>query len=291
MNKKKLLDSYEHCKIITKESAKNFYYSFYLLPRKQRFAMYVLYSFCRVADDIADGEENDDAKFLKFKTFEEKLNSTVKNNVPDDKIFIGLSDILKKYNFNINNFFQLIEGMKMDTAKKRYSNFVELYYYCYKVAGTVALMCFDIFLTENKEIPTEYGLNLGLALQLTNIIRDIKEDKDNGRVYLPQDELVKFNYTEEDLKQEKVNDNFYDLIEFQIDRAKEYYNLSEEKLENNYKNDLYTLITIKDFYYNLLLEIEQDPKLLFKKRFSLPKWKKIAISLKNYLPLTRDFKF
>lgn len=282
MNKTKLLNAYLYCKDITKKNAKNFYYSFYMLPRKKRYAMYALYSFCRIADDTADELVDDEIKFKNFKIFEDKLEDTLNNNIPEDNIFIALNDLLKKFDFNQNNFFQLVEGVKMDTVKKRYADFKELYYYCYKVAGTVSLMCFDIFL-DIKEKPIEYGLNLGLALQLTNIIRDIKEDKDNGRIYLPQEDLNAFGYSEEDLINEKVNGNFFKLIKFQIERAKKYYSLSEETLPEEQKKNLYTLITIKDLYYNLLLEIEKKPELLFYKRFSLPAWKKIYISLKNYI--------
>jgi 15-cis-phytoene synthase len=281
MKNKKIYNSYLYCKKITKKNAKNFYYSFYLLPRKKRFAMYVLYTFCRKADDIADEGNNDEKKFEAFKDYEKKLENTLKENVSDDELFIGLNDILQKYKFNHNNFFQLIEGVKMDTIKKRYNDFKELYYYCYKVAGTVSLMCFDIFIQGEKK-PIEYGLNLGLALQLTNIIRDIKEDKDNGRIYLPLEDLKKFNYSEEDLINEKVNNNFFDLIKFQIQRAKDYYKLADESFPTEHKKDLYTLSTIKDLYYNLLLEIEKEPELLYQKRFSLPACKKIFISIKNY---------
>jgi len=128
----------------------------------------------------------------------------------------------------------------------------------------------------------EFGINLGIALQLTNIIRDIKEDKDNNRIYLPAEDLQRFEYSENDLFDEKINSNFIKLIKFQIARAKEYYNIAEKSMPTKYKKNLYTLLTIKDMYYNLLLSIEKNPELLFYKRFSLNTVYKIYIALKNY---------
>lgn len=281
MDKERIRNAYINCLNITKSTAKNFYYSFLLLPPKQKFAMFAIYSFCRVADDMADSNLEADKKFYELELFEEKFKSMLNNKKIEDDLFIALRHTFDNFKLDADNFFQLIEGVEIDIVKNRYRNFGELYLYCYKVAVSVALICFDIFIKEEDK-PVEFGINLGIALQLTNIIRDIKEDKDNNRIYLPTEDLQRFEYSENDLFDEKINSNFIKLIKFQIARAKEYYNIAEKSMPTKYKKNLYTLLTIKDMYFNLLLSIEKNPELLFYKRFSLNTSYKIYIALKNY---------
>ncbi|HOK39442.1 MAG TPA: phytoene/squalene synthase family protein [bacterium] len=280
--KKELINSYIKSLEITKNNAKNFYYSFLLLPPKKKFSIYSVYAFCRIADDIADSNLDDNEKLTRINEFEKDFKNMLENKKFKNEIFHSLKDVIKNFKIEPEFFLQIIEGMKMDIIKNRYNSFNELYYYCLKVAGTVAFICSSIFLKE-KIIPYEFCINLGLALQMTNIIRDIKEDKDNNRIYLPLEDLNKFNYSEEDLKKEKVNSAFFNLIKYEIDKTKQFYKESEKNLDRNIIKQLYTLVTIKDIYYSILLEIEKNPELLYSKRFSISIIKKLNIAIKNYL--------
>lgn len=219
----------DSAKNISKKSKSSFYYAFNLLPEEKREAMNTVYAFCRKTDDIVD--ENFDSTDLKY----EKLR---KWRIEFEKSFSGHSDYvllnklgttISKFNIPLDPFFELIKGMEMDLQKDRYKSFDDLQLYCYRVASTVGLICIEIFGYKHTSTK-QFAVDLGIALQLTNILRDISKDAKNGRIYLPQDDLNKFNYSESDLFSLNYNNNFRELMIYQTSRAKMYFDSATSHL-------------------------------------------------------------
>ena len=180
-------------KDIAKNSKSSFYYAFSLLPENKRDAMNTVYAFCRETDDIIDNiNESEELKYEKLHKWRIELERALRGK-SEYFLFNKLVKIIQQFNIPLDPFFELIKGMEMDLQQKRYLKFDDLMLYCYRVASTVGLMCIEIFGYKNKSTK-DFAVNLGLALQLTNILRDVKTDAQNGRIYLPQEDLIKFNY-------------------------------------------------------------------------------------------------
>ncbi len=221
--------NYRQCKIYTRHFAKTFYFSSHVLPKEKRMAAYAVYAFCRYADEIADyGSVLND-----IVQAERRLND-LRNQVRYLYSFSShmnpklsaLQDTVFKYAIPKEYFLDLIRGVEMDLTKKRFANFAELKDYCYCVASVVGLIMTKIFGASSNEA-LAYAEDLGVAMQLTNILRDIGEDCRRGRVYLPLDELQHFGYSESDIQTGEINDRFHCLMEFQVERAREYYQRAE----------------------------------------------------------------
>ena len=176
--------------IITRNSKTNFYYSFSLLPKHQRSAINTVYAFCRCTDDIVDEGEDREAKSAMLKRWAHELELGLRNE-SRFPLLNQLNAIAQKFHIPVTHFFDLIDGMQMDLDKQRYETFDELFEYCYKVASTVGLMCSEIFGYKNERTK-QYAINLGIALQLTNILRDVRHDAEKGRIYLPLEDLRRF---------------------------------------------------------------------------------------------------
>ena len=217
----KLRRAYDHCGRITKSRAVNFYYAFRTLPKARRRAIYATYAFCRLCDDIADGSGSFDKKKQGFLRVRRALAQSHKSATADP-LFIALQHAAATFHIPIGYFEDVIDGVEMDLTRSRYADFHELEEYCYKVASTVGLISIEIFGYSDPDAK-KYAVDLGIAMQLTNILRDIREDASLGRVYIPQDELVSFGYSEDELRAEVVNKAFRDLMEFQVARAREYF--------------------------------------------------------------------
>jgi phytoene synthase len=184
-------------KEIARKSKSSFYYAFNLLPTEQRDAMNTVYAFCRQTDDIVDESAGtDELKYEKLRKWRMELEKSL-NGLSDYPILNKLSGTIQKFNIPLEPFFDLLKGMEMDLQKKRYITFNDLRTYCYNVASTVGLMCIEIFGYRHPSAK-DFAVNLGIALQLTNILRDIKKDAEKGRIYLPKEDLEKFNYNESD---------------------------------------------------------------------------------------------
>ncbi len=240
--------------------------------------MNTVYAFCRKTDDIVDDEnETIEAKEKKLEEWE----SEFKNAISNKSQIPLLNDVIEKVNkFNIPTkpFFDIIDGMKMDLNKKRYETFEDLKEYCHKVASTVGLMTIPIFGYKNKET-IKYAENLGVALQLTNIIRDIKTDASIGRIYLPQEDLKKFDYSEKDLLSNVYNDQFIQLMKFQVERAKTYYGKSNGNVVREDKGNLFAARAMQHIYERLLQKIETENYNVYDKKINVSKRNKIFISL------------
>ena len=216
-----LESAYEECRLITRREARNFYYAFLTLPASQRRAIYVTYAFCRKCDDAVDAERSNEEKLATLVSLRKDLSETY-NGHPDTPVSMALADVADRYQIPEEYFQEVLSGVESDLVKDRYQDFEQLRGYCYQVASVVGLICLQIFGYKDSKAK-DHAIDLGLAMQLTNIARDVREDLDFGRIYLPQDEMARFGYSEEDLKAGVVNDAFVNLMRFQAQRAKGYF--------------------------------------------------------------------
>ena len=216
--------AYADCRNITRREAKNFYYAVVTLPQKKRKAIYAAYAFCRQCDDSVDEAASPEAKLSALADLQANLDLAFQGR-PATPVFLALADTEERYDIPQEYFSEIIRGVESDLVKTRYQDFDELREYCYRVASVVGLVCLQIFQypPQDGAAAREYAVDLGLAMQLTNIVRDVREDWSMGRVYLPQDEMARFGYTEEQLGAGIHNDAFVELLRFQGQRARAYY--------------------------------------------------------------------
>ena len=213
--------AYDHCQEVTRREARNFYYAFVTLPRDRRRAIYAAYAFARLADDIADGDAAPEDKAAQLSDLRMRLRAAFAG-APETPVLLALADAARTYGIDPSLFEQLLDGVEMDLAPRRYATFDELRDYCYHVASVVGLISIEIFGYDDP-CARDAAIDLGLAMQLTNIMRDVKEDADAGRVYLPQDEMAQFGYTEDALRAGVVDEHFVALMRHHAARARAYY--------------------------------------------------------------------
>ncbi len=223
--------AYDHCQSVAREHAKNFYFAFRTLPSKKRLAIYAAYAFCRLCDDVADGSMSIDEKRKEFARIRGLLTQSMESgsvapqrDIPPE--FSALADASAAFGIPIRYYEEVIEGVESDLVKTRFENFEELRTYCYNVASVVGLICIEVF-GYDDEAAKQHAIEMGLAMQLTNILRDVKEDAGLDRIYIPRDELAQFGYSEEDLKAGVANDAFRELMAHQAERARGFYDSSE----------------------------------------------------------------
>jgi len=213
--------AYADCRNITRREAKNFYYAVVTLPPDKRKAVYAAYAFCRQCDDSVDEAASPEAKLSALTDLQVNLALAYEGRSATP-VFLALADTADRYDIPQEYFSEIIRGVESDLVKTRYQDFDELREYCYRVASVVGLVCLQIF-EYRDPAARDYAVDLGLAMQLTNIVRDVREDWSMGRVYLPQDEMARFGYTEEQLGAGIHNDAFVELLRFQGQRARSYF--------------------------------------------------------------------
>lgn len=265
-------------KEIAKKSKSSFYYAFNLLPAEQREAMNTVYAFCRETDDIVDeGTINDDIKFDKLRKWRIELEKSLRGH-SDYPLINKLSRTIQRFNIPLEPFFELLKGMEMDLQQKRYVTFNDLQTYCYRVASTVGLMCIEIFGYRHPSAK-DFAVNLGIALQLTNILRDVKKDAERGRIYLPKEDLDKFNYNETDIFNNTYNENFQKMMKYQVERAKEYFNTATACLNKEDKRAMFAARAMQHIYYRMLNKIVDADYDVYNKKIKISTVKKVGISL------------
>ncbi len=232
----------------------NFAPSFVFLRRPQREAILRLYSFCRALDDVSDSSLPPEEKRRLLEHWESELRLCYEGT-PGEPIMRELKKTIQDFHIGREPLVELLDGVRMDLDISRYRNFVQLSQYCYRVAGTVGVICLDIFNCP-KEKCRDYAVALGLAFQITNILRDIKEDAGRGRIYLPQDELLHFGYTEEEMLSGVYNDRFVNLMRFQAERATDYFRRAADLLPPQYRRRLLASEIMAETYFALLKKIE-----------------------------------
>jgi phytoene synthase len=265
-------------KEIAKKSKSSFYYAFNLLPAEQRDAMNTVYAFCRQTDDIVDeGTISDAIKYDKLRKWRIELEKSLDGH-SDYPLINKLSKTIQNFSIPLEPFFDLIKGMEMDLQKKSYLTFNDLQTYCYNVASTVGLMCIEIFGYKHHSAK-DFAINLGIALQLTNILRDIKKDAEKGRIYLPKEDLEKFNYHESDVFNNTYNENFQRMMEYQVERAREYFNSATACLNREDKKAMFAARAMQHIYYRMLNKIVDVDYNVYQYKIKISTVKKVGISL------------
>ena len=277
-----LAEAYEECLRVTRTEAKNFYFAFLTLPPHQRQAICVAYTFCRYCDDSVDAEGTIEEKLARVSALRHKLSEAYDGHAWEP-VFIGLADVAGKYRIPEEYFSEVLNGVESDLVKTRYADFDELRQYCYQVASVVGLICIHIFGYRGGEIARQHATDLGLAMQLTNICRDVREDWEFGRVYLPQDEMRAFGVTEEDIDAGNVTDGFADLLQFQINRAREYFGNGRHLLSYLPRRSRACPAALGYIYGGVLNKIERAGYNVFGERIAVSKSTKVALMAKAWL--------
>ncbi|WP_096155183.1 MULTISPECIES: phytoene/squalene synthase family protein [Bacillus] len=224
-----LAKAYQHCELIIKEHSLTFYSAFMLLPKEKKNAVWAVYAFCRRVDDIVDEGVNPKEDLMNFKEqFDLFLTGFLPSN---DPMWLALQDVFDKYEMDEQAFWDMIKGQEMDLYKKMYYSEEEVLFYSYHVASTVGLMLLPILAPENRDKLREGAIALGKAMQITNILRDIGEDLERERIYIPIDLLRSVGYSEELLKHRIVNASFIQAWEALAQIAESYYEQSLETLD------------------------------------------------------------
>ena len=264
----------------------NFFFSILFLPPPKREAIETIYAFCRYTDDIVDEEVDVGVKYRRLRLWTAELQRALRGASPY-AVLNRLVSVIERFNIPVHHFHDLLQGMEMDLVKNRYKTFDDLYEYCYRAASTVGLICSEVF-GYHQERTKEYAVNLGIALQLTNILRDIKQDARRGRIYLPQEDLRRFGYTEEDLLNSVYDDRFRALMKFECDRAHDFYRKAKRSLAEEDKALFCAARAMGNIYYLLLLRIERANYDVFSKRIRLTSTVKFLVAmllrLRNKLP-------
>lgn len=269
----------------TKQS--NFQLAFSILPKEERIAINTIYSLFSYIDSIVDENdqlyENISLKEKRLKFWSTVIDELYNDNLPSP-LFLPLYYAIKRFSIPKQYIVTLIDGCRRDLYQKRYETFSELKDYCYSVASVVGLIVIEIFGYKYPET-RNYAINLGYAMQLTNILRDIKKDKDRGYIYIPQEDLQKFEYSEDDLISEVYNDNFVELMQFETKRTREYFHKARSLLHPDERITMFPAEVMDEIYFRLLEKIELSRFRVFEREIKVSKIHKITITLKHWLSI------
>ena len=265
-----LEQAYAHCAELTRFHSQSFYVATQLLPLPKRQATRALYAFCRVTDEIVDNASGDAAADLAAWR-QEALSGRPAGH---DQVILAWTTTRAQYGIPRKYAEQLIDGCAQDLTKNRYANFNELADYCYRVASTVGLMSMHIIGFQGEEA-IRYAIKLGVALQLTNILRDIDEDWARGRLYLPQDELASFGLSEADIAAGRHDERWREFMRFQIERTRRIYDEAWPGIALLDSDGRFATAAAATFYQEILSDIERHDYNIFGRRAFVPKWQKI----------------
>jgi phytoene synthase len=263
---------------LTRKSRSNFFYAFLCLPRAQRDAIYACYAFCRIVDDAVDLGQDRAAQRAELQRWRDEI-ARVYEGQPEHPAGQRLQVAVRQFPIPRVALEEIIAGVEMDMDHPTYETFEALYPYCYRVASAVGLCCIEIFGYTDPRA-REYAVNLGVALQLTNILRDVHADARIGRVYLPQSDLRRFAVTAEDLAAGRYTPQFVDLMTFQAARAREYYQRAWAALPPDDARTLFAAEIMGRTYFALLRAIEARRFDVFNGRVTLPAHRRVGIALR-----------
>lgn len=270
----------EYCQSKAAASGSSFYYSFMFLPTLKREAITALYAFCREVDDIADECHDVNIARTKLAWWRAEIANLYQGK-PQHPVSKALAPAIGRYNLSEEHFQEIIDGMEMDLAQTRYADFKALHLYCYRVASVVGLLAAEIFGYQDRHT-LKYAHDLGLAFQLTNIIRDVGEDARRGRIYLPADEKAQFGVSDEDILHARTTDAFRRLMEFQIDRAERYYEQAFAQLPPRDRRAQRPGLVMAAIYRTLLREIRRDGCRVLDRRIALTPMRKLWIAWRTW---------
>lgn len=259
---------------ITRSSGSNLALAFFSLPRERRADITTFYAFCRVIDDIADEAGTEvEARRLALKQWRESIERSAADEPP---LAGALREVIAKYEIPLDLFRDIISGVEMDLEPRVYPTFEDLRLYCYRVASAVGLVSIEIFGYTNATC-RRYALDLGMALQLTNIIRDVGQDLDNGgRIYLPLEDLERFGYSEQELRQKLYDDRFVSVMRHEAGRARMFFHSAQVHLPREDRRSMRAAQIMGAIYSRLLRRIQEGGFRVFEKRFALSRLEKFT---------------
>jgi len=270
----------QYCQQKAANSGSSFYYSFIFLPTDKRQAITALYAFCREVDDVVDDCTDPHIAESKLQWWRQEI----------DRVYLGTAEhpVGKALTISLQNFSlhkeylnEIIDGMLMDLSINEYQTFADLNLYCHRVAGVVGLLAAEIFGNTHRDT-LKFAETLGLALQLTNIIRDVKEDAMRGRYYLPLEDIQRFSVNKADLNKPITSDAIKALLKFQVQRAEEYYQKAYQLLPKQDRYSQLSSLIMADIYRTLLREIEMDDYRVMEHQIKLTPLRKLWIAWKTY---------
>jgi phytoene synthase len=272
--------AYRQCESIARGSS--FYAGLRLLPPRKRHALSAVYAFMRLCDDISDDEGNASEKGQQILRTRDMFDLAMRQEFTGHPTLLALRDTIYSYHIPIDYFHKVIDGTEMDLTISNYQTFEQLYHYCYHVASVVGLICIDIFGYQDDQA-RKYAVACGIAFQLTNILRDVWEDLQRNRVYLPLEDLRRFSYTEEEMRHKVVNEHFRALMAFEVGRARDYYAEAQPLLKLIERDSRPAFWAMLESYQTILRRIEQRGYDVFCERVRLQRGDKWRIALKALL--------
>ncbi|MBI2312146.1 MAG: presqualene diphosphate synthase HpnD [Betaproteobacteria bacterium] len=270
----------QYCQDKAAKSGSSFYYSFLFLPPERRRAITALYAFCREVDDVVDECHDPALARTKLAWWRTEIASVYQGD-PQHPVARALKAVVTQFNLPQEQLQEIIDGMEMDLTRNRYADFKELQLYCYRVAAVVGLLSAEIFGYRDRKT-LKYAHDLGLAFQLTNIVRDVGEDARRDRIYIPQDELARFGVSNADILHGRETDNFRKLMEFQIERARGLYDQALAELPPEDRLAQRPGLIMAAIYRTLLGEIRRDGCRVLKQRVSLTPIRKLWIAYRTW---------
>jgi 15-cis-phytoene synthase len=275
-----LEQSYAWCTRIARSRARNFYYSFVLLSRPQRDAICALYAFMRYCDDVSD-DDTEPERAAKIGRWRDDLDAALTGDLPDHPIWPAFHDAVTRYAIPHHYFHELIEGVSSDLEPRTIHTFDELYRYCYLVASVVGITVLHIFGFDSEEA-LPLAEECGIAFQLTNILRDVKEDAERGRVYLPAEDLARFRVSAESLNGHDVTPEMRELFRFEAQRAEKYYRSGYALVPLVHPESRPSLWAMIEIYHRLLRKIEHSGFDVLSQRIRLPATEKVWIVVRGF---------
>jgi len=274
----------QHSRAITRKSASNLALAFVLLPKEKRDAMSALYAFCREVDDVADEDSLPaERRRVQLGEWRADIRKACDGHPPQFPVNRELQPVIRQFGLRFELFDDLIKGCEMDLDTKRYEDFDQLELYCYRVASVVGLLSIEIFGYQNQAT-RDYAIYLGKALQLTNILRDVKTDAARGRIYLPRTELKKFNVTEEEILRGDYSDRYQKLAAQMADRARAFYGLARLTVPPEDRRSMVAAELMGSVYWRLLKKLERERFNVFGPQpLKLSKPHKAALVLQSWL--------
>jgi phytoene synthase len=268
--------SYRLCSQVARRSASSFYWSFWLLPREKRRAMCALYAFSRRADDLSDNEAPEESRRRGLAQWRESLERALAGEF-DDPLLPALADSVRRFEIPAQSLRDILDGVEMDLTPRRYETFDELRQYCLRVASAVGVACIHIWGFDGDAV-YEPAADCGVAFQLTNILRDLKEDAERGRLYLPLEDLRRHHYTERELLAGVCDERFQRLIADEVERAEELYRRSAPLYEMLSSDGRRVLGMMSSTYWRLLQEVKRHQRDLLARRLKLRLGDKLGIA-------------
>jgi len=276
-------DAFAHCAEVVRANARNFYYAFIFAPKARRRALYALYAFCRVADDIVDEPGDPADKAARLEGLRAGLDLALAGRA-EGPVLAAVADVVRRHGLAARHLHAIVDGCAMDLRGARYETFADLEGYLDRVSSAVGRLVLQLHGVD-PEARVDYARAGGQAVQLTNIIRDIREDRGLGRVYLPQEDLRRFGVREEDLDADRPGERVRDLVRFEVERARALYAeaRSDRALPADERRRIYPLESIVRIYSRLLDRIEARGHDVFSERVRLPGWRKGLLGLGTLL--------